>query len=287
MTNTKNKLALGTVQFGVDYGISNKNGKVSFDKIEEILDFARSIGLYTLDTAHLYGYSEETLGKFNLEDFDVITKTTKIDYSLDKNENFENFKETFYLSQKRLGYIQLHGLMFHESNDLLSDWGHTLWNLLEDFKQKEYVRKIGVSVYNPKQLEEILDIVDIDIVQLPLNIFDQRFIPMLPELKKRNIEVHTRSTFLQGLLFMDTHSLNPFFEPIKPIIEKLPDNRLEIALNFVNQIKEVDKIVVGVTKKEELQQIIDAIETKIEPINFDGFIIKDERFILPQNWRLE
>jgi aryl-alcohol dehydrogenase-like predicted oxidoreductase len=135
-------------------------------------------------------------------------------------------------------------------------------------------------------LEKVISLVDIDIVQLPLNIFDQRFVPMLAELKKKNIEIHTRSTFLQGLLFMDANSLNPYFEDIKQILAKLPENRLETALNFVNGIKEVDKIVVGVTKKEELQQIVKAIQTKVEPVDFDEFIIKDERFILPQNWRL-
>lgn len=280
------KLALGTVQFGVDYGISNKKGLVSEQDVKEILNYAKEIDLFTLDTASLYGSSEEVLGKFNLEDFDVVTKTIKVDKTLDKNTNFERYKEAFYSSQKKLGYIQLHGLMFHEANDLLSSNGLALWDLVEDFKQREYVRKIGVSVYSPKQLEEVLSLVDIDIVQLPLNILDQRFLYLLPELKKKNIEVHTRSTFLQGLLLMDTYGLNPYFEPIKPILEKLPKNRLEAALGFVKNIKEVDKIVVGVTNKNELQEIYSQYNKQVENIEYSQFKINDEAFINPVNWRL-
>lgn len=280
------KLALGTVQFGVDYGISNINGQVSLDQIAEILDYAKEIDVHTLDTASLYGTSEEVLGKFNLEDFDVITKTVKIDNALDRHEIFEKFKNAFYSSQKKLGYIQLHGLMFHEANDLLSNQGPALWDLLEDFKQKEYVRNIGVSVYNPKQLEEIIDNYNIDIVQLPLSILDQRFLPILSELKKKNIEVHTRSTFLQGLLLMDTCQLNQYFEPIKHILQKLPKNKLEAALGFVKSINEVDKIVVGVTNKAELQEIFSMYNKQIENIDYSQFKINDEAFINPVNWRL-
>ena len=280
------KLALGTVQFGLDYGISNKSGKVPSDKISQILEYAKSQGIYTIDTASLYGTSEEVLGQFDLDDFEVITKTTKIDKTLDRHENFERFKEAFFASQKKLGYTQLHGLMFHEANDLLSAQGLALWDLVEDFKQKGYVRKIGVSVYSPEQLEEILKIVDIDIVQFPLNILDQRFLYLLPELKKKNIEIHTRSTFLQGLLLMNIADIDPYFDLIKPVLEKLPQNKLETALGFVKNIKEVDKIVVGVTKKIELEQISLSYNQSINEIDFSKFAVKDEKFINPVNWRL-
>lgn len=281
------KLALGTVQFGLDYGISNKNGKVSLDMVGEILEYAKEIGLDTIDTASLYGLSEEVLGKFSLEDFNVITKTVKIDKTLDKSENFERFKEAFYSSQKNLGYIQLHGLMFHEADDLLSTQGPVLWDLIGDFKQKEFVRKIGVSVYSPQQLEQIINYFDIDIVQLPLNILDQRFLPLLPELKKKNIEIHTRSTFLQGLLLMETYEINTYFDPIKSILRKLPENKLQTALNFVKNINEVDKIITGVTNKKELQEIYSQYNKKVEEnINFSQFKVNDEKFINPSKWEL-
>lgn len=280
------KLALGTVQFGLEYGISNKNGKVTPDEVKNILDYAKSIGIDTLDTAYGYGNSEEVLGQIDLEDFNVVTKTVHIDHNLDRVQNFERFRDCFYESQKKLGYIQLHGLMFHNANDLLSSNGLALWELLGDFKEKEYVRKIGVSVYKPEELEEIMKMVDLDIVQLPLNILDQRFLPVLPELKKKNIEIHTRSTFLQGLLLMDPKDVNPYFEPILPILKNLPSNKLAAALHFVKNIKKVDKIIIGVTNKKELQEIYSQYNKNAEQIDFSQFKISDEKFINPSKWEL-
>lgn len=280
------KLALGTVQFGLDYGLSNKNGKVSINEVGGILEYAKTQGICTIDTASLYGCSEEVLGQFDLEDFDVVTKTIKIDKTLDRDQNFTNFKEAFYSSQKKMGYVQLHGLMFHEADDLLSSQGLALWDLLDDFKQKKYVKKIGVSVYSPEQLEDVLRLVDIDIVQLPLNLLDQRFLPILSKLKEKNIEIHTRSTFLQGLLLMNTTQVDPYFNTIKPILEMLPEDKLGFALNFVKNIDEVDKIIVGVTNKTELEQICLSFNRSVEKTNFLKFNIDNENFINPVNWRL-
>ena len=280
------KLALGTVQFGLDYGISNLNGKVSPDEVGEILNYAKNCGVETIDTASLYGTSEGVLGQFDLEEFDVVTKTPRLDKTLDRLQNFEYFKESFYASQKKMGYIELHGLMFHEADDLLSPWGLALWDLVEDFKQKEFVRKIGVSVYTPNQLEEVLNLVNIDIVQLPLNILDQRFLYLLPELKKKNIEIHTRSTFLQGLLLMETEKINPYFKPILPILKQLPEEKLAMSLAFVKNIPEIDKIVVGVTSKKDLQEICSQYNKNVEEIDFSNFKVDDERFINPSKWEL-
>ena len=96
------KLGLGTVQFGCNYGISNKNGQVTYEEINRILNYAKEVGIDTLDTASLYGNSEEVLGQFNLSEFKVVTKTIKVDKTLDRNTNLEKFREAFYQSQKNL-----------------------------------------------------------------------------------------------------------------------------------------------------------------------------------------
>ena len=230
------KLGLGTVQFGCNYGISNQKGQVSPLEVEKILNFAYEQGIDTMDTANMYGNSEEVLGRFNLDNFKVVTKTTKVNLALDENENLNRFKDAFYASQKKLGYIKLHGLMFHESMDLLGKCGSKLWDLLCDFKEKEYVEKIGVSVYYPETLMEIIDKFNIDIVQLPLNMLDQRFIYLLKELKQKGIEIHTRSTFLQGLLLMKDFDINPYFDEIKPLLKQIPEPKLSYALQFANNI---------------------------------------------------
>lgn len=280
------KLGLGTVQFGCNYGISNKIGQVTPDEIQKILDFAQENGIDTLDTARLYGNSEEVLGKFNLENFKVVTKTVKVDSSLGREENLIRFREAFYQSQKNLGYIELYGLMFHEEKDLLGKNAGELWDLVTDFKEKGYVQKIGVSVYSPEALLEITAGFDIDIVQFPLNIPDQRFVYLSKELKAKNIEIHTRSTFLQGLLLMKDYEINPYFDEIKPLLSKIPEPKLAHALQFVNNIPEVDKIIVGTTCLNDLKEITEAISLKIDKIDYSKFAIRDKRFILPQNWKL-
>ena len=151
------KIGLGTVQFGCNYGISNKKGQVAFDEIAKILDYARETGIDTIDTARLYGTSEEVLGQFDLSAFKVVTKTIKVDKTLNGNENIEHFRNAFYQSQKNLGYINLYGLLFHEANDLIGINGGELWDLITDFKEKGYVQKVGVSVYTPEQLIKIID----------------------------------------------------------------------------------------------------------------------------------
>lgn len=282
-----NKLALGTVQFGINYGISNKNGQVSIEEVGRILDYAKENGINTLDTASLYGTSEEVLGQFNLEDFNVVTKTIKINNTLDRQENFEMFKEAFYSSQRKLGYIELYGLLFHSQDDLLSKNGNELWDLVSDFKEKQYVQKIGVSVYEPEILLEIIDKFDIDIVQLPLNILDQRFVGVLDELKAKNIEVHTRSTFLQGLLLMENNEINPYFEEIKPLLAKIPSPKIAYALDFAKNLEQIDKIVLGCTLQKELQEIIMMYNKNIEKIDYSGFKVTNQNYINPSLWRFK
>lgn len=280
------KLGLGTVQFGCNYGISNKKGQVPYDEIKKILEYAQNVGIDTLDTASLYGNSEKILGRFNLNNFKVVTKTIKVDKKLSRSENLERFKFAFNNSQRNLGCNCLYGLMFHESKDLLDPDGNELWDLVCDLKAKEYVQKIGVSVYSPDVLAEIINKYEINIVQFPLNILDQRFVPLIKDLKSKNIEIHTRSTFLQGLLLIANSEINPYFDNIRSLLTKIPEPKLVYALQFVNNIKEIDKIIVGTTCLQDLKEIVEAISSKIEFIDFEKYKITDEKFILPQNWRL-
>lgn len=265
------KLELETIQFG-----TKQTDRV---KIQELLDFAKSSDIYSLDTGFLYGNSEQILGEYNLEDFDVVTKTTKIDRTLSRQENFERFRDSFYLSQKRLGYIELHGLMFHDAEDLLSEQGLALWDLVNDFKDKEYVRKLGTVVRTPEQLIEVLDLIDIDIVQIPLNLLDQRFVGLLSELKKKHIEIHTRSTFLQGLLLKNEYQIPESLRGIKPILASIPEPKIATALSLPKYIKEVDKIIVGACTVEDLTCLIDMYNVDVGNLDYEQFKLSDSSFI--------
>ena len=278
------KLALGTVQFGLNYGISNSNGQVYIDEVDKILRFAHSVGISVLDTASTYGESEKILGTVKSDDFDIITKTTKWSNEKSVEDNLHDFDKAFSLSKQNLHRNNLYGLLFHESNDLLGSNGKSLWAWAEKLKETNEIKKLGVSVYYPEQVKKILDLYKVDIVQLPLNVLDQRFLSLLPLLKERHIEIYVRSVFLQGLLLMEPNKIDPYFNEILPLLKSLPTPRLEFLLNFVKNNEFVDKILVGVTSLKDLEQIHQAYLSSPDQYNYSDYAILDERFILPMNW---
>lgn len=261
------KIALGTVQFGMNYGISNTTGKVSFDEIAKILDFCKCHDIDTLDTAQGYGESESVLGRFDLSRFKVITKligTARLETSLDN-----------------LKLNSVYGLMFHRENEC----NDQTWSLFENYKVQGLATKIGVSVYSPDILNNLIVRYPIDIVQFPLNILDQRFIPLLRKLKNKRIEVHTRSIFLQGLLLMK--SIPDYFAEIEEKIKTIPFPRLEHALAFEKEQDGVDRMVLGVTRLQDLKEIIDAYNAKVEKIDYSKYTVTDEKYINPAMWKVK
>ena len=191
------------------------------------------------------------------------------DYTLSRYENFENIKNTFYSSQRKLGYIELYGILFSSGNDIL-DFPE-LWDLICDFKDKNYVYKIGVNVSTPDELIKIIDSYDIDIAQLPLNIFDQNFIGLLPELKQKNIEIHTRNTFKEGILLKNIWQLPEKYKFFKPILEQIPEPKVAYALNLPKLLKEVDKIIIPALSTSDLDYFINMY-------NFDTYNIDYAQF---------
>ena len=261
------KIALGTVQFGMNYGISNTTGQVPSAEISKILDYCKANGIDTLDTAQGYGESEKVLSQFDLSSFKIITKLigdVRLETSL------ENLK------------IQsVYGLMFHRENEC----NDKTWKLFELYKAQGLVKKIGLSVYTPNILENLIERYPIEIVQFPMNILDQSFVPLLPKLKAKKIEIHTRSTFLQGLLLMD--KIPEYFTPVKDKIESVPKPRLEQTLNFVKQQKDVDKMVLGVTRLQDLQEIVEAYsKNNIAETDYSKYAVTDEKYINPSLWQV-
>ncbi len=293
---SRNRLGLGTAQFGMDYGISNRRGQNSLDEVKQILDEAKTLGIEMLDTSPNYGNSEEILGKCLTEEkhFHIVTKTPVFDEEIITQKSGEILTEYFETSLEQLGCNKLYGLLVHHAENLLAPGGAYLTKSLSKLKSRGLVSKIGVSVYNSAQIDAILDIFEPDIVQLPINLFDQRLIKSghLAKLKKQNIEIHARSIFLQGLLLMEHEKLPGFFEPIKNNLVEyfvfLRDNDISpqtAALNFVKNIKEIDYIILGVNSAVHLRENVAAFQNEVK-IDFAKFAISDEIFINPALWKL-
>ena len=193
------RLCLGSAQFGLNYGITNKTGKVNSSELRNILDVARKNGIKAIDTANSYGDSEEALGKCGIEDFKLISKLPNLSDNIYSFSNLEYFISN---SLDKLQVSKLYGILFHNSAYLLNQDPQYMNECFEKLKEEGVVSNFGVSIYNTEELDKLFEKnFDISIIQGPINIFDRRIVTSgwLNELAKKNIEFHARSIFLQGL----------------------------------------------------------------------------------------
>jgi aryl-alcohol dehydrogenase-like predicted oxidoreductase len=283
------KLALGGVQFGIDYGIANTKGRVQIEEVRSILDYAKKNGVNILDTASGYGDSEDVLGKVGVDNFQIITKTASI------KQGVNGVVSVFYQSLKNLKQKKVYGLLIHDIREIEHKQFDNLLIELARLKQQGLVKKIGVSVYNSQQIDYVLDNFSIDLIQLPINILDQRLIndESLAKLKKYNVEIHARSVFLQGLLLMSINTIPSWFDPIKDTLKLFHEEakkqnltKLQLALGFVQSLTEIDKVVIGVNSLQQLREIIDASSVKVNTAELSNIAINNSIFLNPSNWRI-
>lgn len=279
------KLALGTVQFGLDYGITNNGGQVAIDEVRNILTVAKNNKIDTLDTASGYGNSEQVLGKIGVNNYQIITKTISLESDVDKVIN------GFHKSLKSLGQKQVKGLLVHDINDIENNQFDTLFRKLNALKQQGLVEKIGFSAYTPEQVNFLLGNFDFDIIQVPFNVFDTRLIQggQLQALKSKAVEIHARSVFLQGVL-LDFDNLSDYFATWKKqfteyqtIVKDRGLSLLEYALNFALSTQEMDKILVGVNSENQLKEIVQAAKKQNSLV---AYPIGDINLLNPSLWKL-
>ncbi len=285
------KIVLGSVQFGEKYGISNVSGQTSIHQVYKILDYALINSINTIDTAPSYGGSEEIIGNILNDKWKIITKTRYSNGEVEFEEIVSNFNE----SLKKLKVDSVHGLLVHNGDQLLGKDGELIFSAMKKLKDLGVVDKIGVSVYDSIQIKKIINKFEIDIIQLPFNIFDQRLLKdgTLHDLKNKNIEIHARSIFLQGLLLMDIKSIPAYFNPILDTLKKyhtearyLSMTNLEFALSFVNSVKEIDCLVIGVETLKHLEDMVNSSFLDLDVEKFKSLAIYDKKFINPSNWSL-
>jgi len=291
------RLGLGTVQFGMDYGVSNRDGRTSSKEAEEIVRLAGEVGIRVIDTAALYGESENILGQVLPQNhhFDIITKTERFHKKPITRPDADRLIERFKQSLENMRTDQLYGLLIHGAEDLMTTGGERLFEAMCRLKADSLVKKIGVSVYTERQIADIAERFQIDIIQLPLNVHDQRFIRngQLQKLSRKGIEIHARSIFLQGLLLMAVDDLPVYFKSAYPIINnyqsRLKDRGISLqaaALNFVKSIPEIDYLIIGVNSRKQLLENLEAFASGCE-INFADFAIEKEEIINPSVWQLQ
>ncbi len=295
------KLALGTAQFGMDYGVSNRRGKTPLSEVVSILQYANENGIDTLDTAYSYGDSEEVLGialsrqEYN---FKIITKTPVFSKNRISLEDAETLKVSFLNSLKKLKQPYIEGLLIHKADDLLTEGGDILFSELKNLQYNGYIKKIGISVYTEYQIDRLMEKFTFDIIQLPINVLNQCLIKSacLARLKEKGIEIWARSVFLQGLLMMDLESIHQFFDPIKPHLgnyRKFLDSYgltpVEGALSFIKNIHEIDYVVVGINNLEQLKTNLESFNKSYLNLSFEefqGFSLDNPVYLDPGQWTI-
>ncbi len=297
------KFTLGTAQLGLNYGIANKNGKPSLKNAFDILDKAVEMGIRSFDTAAAYGSSETVLGEYfanNKKILEESTITTKIVLGNEKiNENkieaavFEKIDE----SLKRLKSDCVDNLMLHHVSDL-QKYKEPVVKALEKAKKLGCVKKIGVSVYNTQDIQEMLMHGVFECVQLPINILDMRLIKddMLKLLKKDFVTIYARSIFLQGLFFIKPENLPPKLKMAKVYLDNINDicseigcSVAELALVYARDIGELDSLVIGAETTKQIEENVrlmcaSSIPKKyIKQIN-ESFSNVPELYLEPWRW---
>jgi aryl-alcohol dehydrogenase-like predicted oxidoreductase len=284
------KLALGTVQFGKKYGISNTKGKILDKEVLPILKFAKSKGIRMIDTAMDYGDAEKILGNKNIQNFDIITKLSRIPNSCLNSKDW--IEKKVFKSLNNLNINKIYGLLMHRPDQLNSNLGFQIYKVLNNLKKKGIIKKIGISIYNPNELDKIVSKFKIDIVQAPLNILDRSLIESgwLSKLKKKHIEVHARSIFLQGLLLLEEDKLpnkfkcfGSFWKQWFVWLKKNNISAIKLCLAYIKSVKDVDYFILGINNLRHLIEICENLE-KCDDILLPKFDISKKKFLNPSYW---
>ena len=284
-----NKLGIGTLQFGQKYGIANKEGKVKTSEVKKIKTLAENNFINIIDTANVYGDSEKRLGKLNFSKFKLVSK---LPVSVPPKNRFSWVLASIKKSLRNLKVDKIYCMHVHNTKYLLDKNGHQIYNGLKIAKEKGIIKKIGVSIYTVQELKKIISKYEIDLVLIPFNIFDQRTLKsnILKELKSKNIEIHTRTTFLQGLLLLKKNEVpskfykyQKYFSNFDRLQKKLKLSKFEICLRYALSNKYIDKVVVGMDNSKQFKMLIKSagyLKTKISSVDAS----KEINLINPAKW---
>ncbi len=285
------KISIGTAQFGKKYGISNISGKTKKSEIGKILKIAKQRNINLIDTAQNYLNVENRLASYHLNDFKISTKISDINrVNIETNKHFIYNKIIHSLQNLKIKKIDT--IFLHNTNDLLSKNGDKYFEDLIKSKKNNLVNKIGITVYSTKEINEIISNFDIDVVQCPFNIFDNRLVEtgMYNQLVNKKIEIEVRSIFLQGLLLMNADKIPLQFQSFQKLFklwfEFLKKNQicqLDACINFVKKYKKIKRIIIGVENSNQFLEIIKSFN-KNNYIDFPKMSSNQIKLINPNLW---
>ena len=287
----ESRIAIGSAQFGLDYGIANINGKVSFDEVKKIITYAQLYQVSTIDTAISYGDSEVSMGKIGVNEWKIVTKLPKIPETCESVDSW--ISDNIQKSLSRLNVTKIEAILLHNPMQLLGKNGVEIWSSLRHHQSLGIVNKVGFSIYDPIELDKLYFQFKPDVVQFPYNVLDRRIetSKWLRRLRNDKVETHARSVFLQGLLLMNKNNRPKKFSQWEDIwllwdnfLSKKNITAMHACIGFVLLNKNIDKIVVGVDSKNQLQEILDFDNNIICLDDFVRLTSNDVDLINPSRW---
>ena len=275
------RFVVGTSNFNQYYGINRT--KLKIKDIIKILKFSKKKKVNFIDTALDYNLSKNFFKYISFKDFKIITKI-KLPKK-DKIKFIDNLELILLDEIKKFKNKNIYALLLHRSKDLDSIHAKKLLKKILFLKNKKLINKIGVSVYEIEELDKILKLKIFDIIQVPINVFDQRFASkkVLKKIKNQGIEIQARSVFLQGKLLKKPKKkdfyINKFFE----FCNNNSINPLIACLSFIKNIDEINYITVGIDNKFNLEKIL-ASWKQTKKLNFDELSVINKKIIDPRKW---
>lgn len=296
------ELCLGTVQFGMNYGIYNQRQPKLEDAVK-CIEYATQNGIRAIDTANAYGTAEHVVGAFlrrktiPREQLSIVSKfrPNLLDDVCEDNY-YDVMKENLEVSLTRLGTDYLDTYLLHSARYIYED---AIIDTLNSLKKEGYAKKVGVSVYEVDEAKRCIERSNVDFMQLPYSIFDQRMKNQgVFEMAQMagNTQIHSRSAFIQGLILMDENEVPDFLEKAKPIVRKIDHackklgvSRISLAMNYVKQERAISHLVFGIDSIEQLKEDIEVFQTQMEPAVIDEiskeFTNIDADIVMPSLWK--
>lgn len=290
------ELCLGTVQFGMQYGISS-SGRPQPAEALKMLEYAANNDITTIDTASAYGEAEKIVGdfieRFGRENLQIVTKIRPgLLFNIEPKNYFKTIRQNLKDSLAILRLDNVDACIFHNAEYASNP---EALEALAKLKKEGLAKKTGVSIYLPAEFEAAMQSPYVDLIQIPYNILDTRLDGLL---KKAHQEIHARSVFLQGLLLMDEQDVPQKLWDIKPYLHTLDAfgernnvTRMQTLLGFVKLQTKISKIVFGVDNIEQIRQVKEAFDTQVDEAALrdlaDEFSVVEERLIMPSLWHGE
>ena len=284
------KLGLGAAQFGLNYGVSNTRGRIPDAEIAAILAEAEAAGVRLIDTASAYGDAETTLGALLPSPcpFRVVTKTAPL--------TFGSVEAVAAVAERSLAAMWLpqgYGLLAHAAADLAGPQGPALWRALETLRGEGLYERIGFSAYPGEDIVGLARRYRPDLVQLPLSLLDQRLLQdgTLAALADLGVEVHLRSIFLQGLLFLPLERLPgrltgsaARLKRVRLALAEAGVDPLAAAVRFAFDRPEAAGVIVGVTGVDELREVLAAAAGPSPDFDWEAMALDDPVALDPRRW---